>query len=125
MAAIGKSGDAAILALADAYREFVHAHPGLYAATTRAELTRETPDPAVVSAEDAVVRVVLAALSAYRLDPETALHAVRGLRSAIHGFVSLEMAGGFGLPLDRDASFLWLVRAIIMGLRDTGTQHHR
>jgi AcrR family transcriptional regulator len=121
MAAVGKSGDAAILALADAYRQFVHAHPGLYAATMRAELTRETPDPAVVAAEDAVVRVVLAVLGEYRLDPETALHAVRGLRSAIHGFVSLELVGGFGLPLDRDASFHWLVQAIIAGLHYTET----
>jgi hypothetical protein len=74
----------------------------------------------VIAAEDAVVRVALAVFEPYALDPETALHAVRGLRSAIHGFVSLELAGGFGLPLDRDASFHWLVRAIILALPNRG-----
>jgi hypothetical protein len=27
------------------------------------------------------------------------------------------VAGGFGIPLDRDESFLWLLRAYLAGLR--------
>lgn len=42
--------------------------------------------------------------------------AIRALRSVAHGFVSLELAGGFGLPLDRDESFARLVQMFLDGL---------
>lgn len=45
------------------------------------------------------------------------IHAVRGLRSIVHGFATLEAGGGFGMPLDRDESFLRLLRAYLAGLR--------
>ncbi len=41
---------------------------------------------------------------------------MRGLRSIVHGFVSLEMTGGFGMPVGLDASFNWLIRTFIAGL---------
>jgi len=44
------------------------------------------------------------------------VHAVRTVRSAVHGFVMLELAGGFGLPEDVDASFAHLVRVLEAGL---------
>jgi hypothetical protein len=47
---------------------------------------------------------------------EAALHAIRGLRSVLHGFASLEQKGGFGLPLDLDVSFRLLVDAFLTGL---------
>jgi hypothetical protein len=37
------------------------------------------------------------------------------MRSAVHGFVALESAGGFGIPLDVDDSFEWLVSALVSG----------
>ena len=63
-----------------------------------------------------VIEVILAVLAAYKLRGDEALHAVRGLRSIVHGFVSLEAAGGFGLPLDLDESFRRLVQMFIRGL---------
>ena len=45
------------------------------------------------------------------------IHAVRAVRAALHGFVALEAAGGFGLPVDREASFDRLVAALAAGLR--------
>src|SRR6266705_1677878 len=44
--------------------------------------------------------IVLQALAAYQLPEDAAIHVVRGLRSLVHGFATLEVAGGFGLPLD-------------------------
>ncbi|MGB8345073.1 MAG: TetR-like C-terminal domain-containing protein [Ktedonobacteraceae bacterium] len=38
---------------------------------------------------------------------------MRILRSMLHGFVSLEMIGGFGLPLEIDETFRRLVKALI------------
>lgn len=113
-AAIGKAGDDAVLAIAQAYRRYVLAHPGVYAATVQAP----TPDDqALAEASRAIVEVVLAVLAPYGLADQAAIHAVRGLRSLIHGFATLEAAGGFGLPLDRDESFLWLLHAYLAGLQ--------
>jgi hypothetical protein len=52
----------------------------------------------------------------WALEGDEAVHAVRVIRSAVHGFVALEAAGGFGLPLDRDASFDRLVATLTAGL---------
>jgi hypothetical protein len=68
------------------------------------------------AAAERVVQVVLAVLRGYGLDGEQALHATRALRSALHGFVSLEAQQGFGLPLSLDESFSVLVTTIDRGL---------
>ena len=113
-AAIGKSGDAAMLAVGLAYRRFVLELPGVYAATVRAPAP---DDREVQQVSAAIVGVVLAVLEPYGLDEDAAIHAVRGLRSIAHGFATLELAGGFGIPLARDESYLRLLRAYVAGLR--------
>lgn len=112
-AAVGLSRDEAVLAVAKAYRAFVLAHPGRYAATVRA------PDPAdheLQALSRGPVEVVAAVLAPYGLAADDAIHAVRGLRSLCHGFATIEAAGGFGLALDRDESFRRLVTAYCAGL---------
>ena len=42
---------------------------------------------------------------------------MRGLRSLVHGFSILELAGGFGLPLDADESFGVTCQMLVAGLR--------
>jgi hypothetical protein len=37
----------------------------------------------------------------------------------VHGFASLEAAGGFGMPLDRDESFRRLIATFVAGLEQT------
>ena len=45
------------------------------------------------------------------------------LRSIVQGFISLEVAGGFGIPIDTDASFRWIINLYIAGLsRSTMTE---
>ena len=112
-AAIGTAKDDAVRSLAAAYREFVKKHPGLYQATQRAA---GNDDPDLNRASDEVVNVCLAVLRGYGLDRSAALHALRGLRSAVHGFASLEATGGFGIPLSIDESFAWLVECFVAGL---------
>ena len=118
-AAIGKAEDVAVLAVGQAYRAYVLEHPGVYAATVRAPAP---DDLELQQAGQAIIEVVLAVLEPYSLDEEAAIHAVRGLRSIVHGFATLELAGGFGLALDRDESFERLLRAFIAGLRAEGTR---
>ena len=121
-AAIGKSRDDAVRSLAAAYRDFVKKHPGLYQAVLRAP---DPDDPELNHASDGVVDVCLAVLRGYGLDRRAALHALRGLRSAVHGFASLENARGFGIPLSIDESFSWLVECFIQGLNAAVTGRER
>jgi len=101
-AVMGKAGDEAVIALANAYRDFAHEHPGLYEATTRAV----SPDDKELDAASwELLDIVLRTLSAYKLSQEDALHAIRMLRSFVHGCVTLENIGGFGLPLEVDETF--------------------
>ena len=113
LATIGKSRAEAIVALADAYRSFARQTPGRYT------LTQQAPNPGDLEAQalaQQVVDVVRAILAPYRLSDEDAIHAIRGLRSIVQGFVSLEVTGGFGLPVDLDASFHWLINVFVAGL---------
>ena len=116
-AAIGRAGADALIAIADAYRGYIKQHPGLYMASLRASGAQPALDPELAAAEDRVVRVVLAALASFGLRGADAVHAARGLRSVVHGFAALELAGGFGLPLDCDESFRRLLGVFVRGLR--------
>jgi AcrR family transcriptional regulator len=115
-AVMGKAGDEAVLAMAHAYRAFVHEHPGLYASTVQAA---DPADTALATAQTEVVEIAMRALSAYNMTHEDAIHAVRILRSIVHGFATLEHGGGFGLPLDLDESFRRLLQVFIAGLHQS------
>lgn len=111
-AATGRSGKDALVALAHAYRTYAHTHPGRYAATLRAPAAGDDGHEA---AARATVDVLLAVLRAWRLEGDAAIHATRAIRSALHGFVSLEAVGAFGLDVDRDRSFTRLVTTLAAG----------
>ena len=115
-AAVGKSGPQALKAVAQAYREYIKESPGVYMASLRASGAQETVDAELQSAEERVVRVVMAVVASFGLQSEDGLHAVRGLRSLVHGFATLEIDGGFGLPLSCDESFSRLLEVFIRGL---------
>ena len=112
-ATIGKSRAEAIFALANAYRAYARETPGRYAFTVPA------PDPGdqvLAAVAQQLVDVGRAVLAPYSLSEEEAIHAIRSLRSIVHGFISLEVAGGFGMPVDLDASFQWHVNLFVAGL---------
>jgi AcrR family transcriptional regulator len=116
-AATGRSGVDAIAAVARAQRDFARRHPGRYASTVAA------PAPGDAEHEEAAaeaVDVLVAVLGGTGLDGDELIHAVRALRSAVHGFTALEAAGGFGLAVDRDDSFRRLVDALAAGIPATG-----
>ena len=60
--------------------------------------------------------VVVAVIRAWNLEGDAAVHAIRTVRSALHGFVALEAAGGFELPVDLETSFDRLVATVAAGL---------
>jgi AcrR family transcriptional regulator len=112
-AAIGRERGDAITAIAHAYREWAREHPGRYAAAQRAPAADDAGD---IAASHAVVAVVTAVLAGYQLRDDDAVDATRALRSALHGFVTLELDGGFGLPVDIDRSFERLIRGLVTAL---------
>jgi AcrR family transcriptional regulator len=111
-ATVGKSRDDAVRDLAATYRAFVKRSPGTYAGTM---VAAPKNDPALEAAAAAVVETCLSVVSGYGLNRREGIHAIRAVRSAVHGFVALEIAGGFGIPLDIDQSFNWLVSALLQG----------
>ncbi len=112
-AAAGRSGDDAIRAISKAYIQFVREHPGLYDASTRFP---DANDLDLQQAQESIVQLVLRVLETYHLQDEMAIHMVRGLRSILHGFTSIEQLGGFGMPLDRNKSFSILLNTFIKGI---------
>jgi AcrR family transcriptional regulator len=112
-AAIGRSKDDAVHAIADGYVAFARSHPGLY------EFTLSAPDPIdteIQLAAKKIVDLTIQVLNGYGLEEDAALHAVRGIRSILHGFSSLEQKGGFGLPLDLDTSLHLLIDSFLAGI---------
>jgi AcrR family transcriptional regulator len=65
---------------------------------------------ALEAAASRFLELIFAALRAYGLEGQQGIHAARGLFSVVHGFVMLEPAGTFGLPVDLDRSFDWLLQ---------------
>lgn len=113
-AALGKAGAEAMVALGEAYRAYAHAHPGLYAAITVAS-SSNTPE--LHAARTALLNTVGVVLSGFGLvAKEEVVHAMRAFYSLIHGFVSLEMAGGFALPVKPATSFRWSLTRFSAGL---------
>ena len=113
-AAVGIGAEDAVRGIATTYRRFAHQHPGLYATTVP---SIEDADAQVQRVGAQVMHTVLTALTGFGLDDAAAIHATRSVRSAVHGFVSLELAGGFGIPVDIDASFAWLTDLLADGIR--------
>lgn len=113
-AAAGRSGPDAVRAVAVAYRRYSLDRPGRYPATQRVP---HPGDPAHLTAAESAVYTVFAVLHGYDITGDDAVDATRFVRSALHGFVSLEVNGGFGLPQDIDRSFDRLVTALDVALR--------
>jgi AcrR family transcriptional regulator len=115
-ATVGLSGADAVRALARAWRDYALAHPGRYAAT---QVGPDPDDPAHAEHRAAAgesVAVAIAALRGFDLPDDGVVDAVRAARSAVHGFVTLELGGGFRMPQDVDRSFEALVTMLVAGI---------
>jgi AcrR family transcriptional regulator len=118
-ATIGKSGAAAVASALNTYRDFVKANPGVYAAMVP---TPPRSDREWSGAVDRLMDTLLASLREYGLQGSELIHALRGLRSLVHGFVSLESSGALKHRVDRDESFAWMVGSFIAALERMSSQ---
>ena len=111
----GRTGSEALVAGAQAMRRYVLDHPGRYAIGNAAKVTG-SDDPLL----PAIQRVLMswsAMLHGYHLDPGQEIHALRMLRSLLHGFASLEAIGSFQRDTGVDDSFAWTLGFLDQGLR--------
>ena len=87
----GRAGKDALVAFANVYRDYAREHPGRYAAAQ----FRLDPQAAAASAGGRHAQMTRAILRGYDLTEPDQTHAVRMLGSVFHGYVSLELSGGF------------------------------
>jgi AcrR family transcriptional regulator len=116
-AAAGLSGADALRASARAYRSYALAHPGRYEAIVGAP---DVKDAELQAAAGHLVELMAAIMRGWQLDGELATDAIRTVRSALHGFVSLERHGGFAIDRDPDVSFEALIDTLAAGLTAIG-----
>jgi len=117
-ATIGRSRAEAILALAEAYRAYAREYPNRYRFTLQAPAP---DDPQMAAIAEEILGVIYAVLGPYNLGEQNTIHAIRSLRSIVQGFVSLEVAGGFAMPVNLDDSFHWLIHLFIAGIESADT----
>lgn len=114
--ALGRSGPDALRALAHGMRAYAHAHPGRYAAVQVAPDPDDPADAALAAAATEVVALMIAVLHGFDLPEDRGVDAVRAVRAGVHGFVALELGGGYRLPQDLDRSFAVLVDMLVAGV---------
>lgn len=114
-AAVGLARDDAVFALAEAWRGFVHQHPGLYAATDRCSTESDAELTAGVAE---LVEVIGRVLTGYGLDDEQSEQAAWSLRSALHGFCVLEANEGHPGSSDLNVVYRRLVELLCAGIKE-------
>ena len=112
-AAAGRERGAAITAIADAYRAWAKQHPGRYAASQHPPLPDDARD---VAASLDALQILRDVVGAYGLSEDDTIHAIRAMRSNLHGFITLEASGDFAMPNDIDRSYARLVEGFIVSL---------
>ncbi|QIK05011.1 WHG domain-containing protein [Streptomyces sp. Je 1-4] len=94
-AVAGRAGKDALIAFADAYRQYALDHPGRYAVSQMRFSPEEVADSAGLRRS---VELTYGMLRAYGLTEPDLTDAARMLRSTFHGYIHLELSGGFGHP---------------------------
>lgn len=109
---MGRSGEAALVAFAAAFRDYAHCYPGRY------QLTLDPPvplDEEALAAGRRANRAFQAVVRSFGLEGAEAVHAGRALRAAIHGFVGLEAR--YSMTAESiDDSFERMLRMLARGL---------
>ncbi|MEV8025695.1 WHG domain-containing protein [Microbacterium sp. NPDC080220] len=110
-----QGGEPSLADVAAAFRRYVSDHPGRYAASTAAE-PKDDDDPLAHALSDSL-DALGGVLDRYGLPRTEHVHAIRMLRSILHGFAVLDAAHGFRIDVDVEASVAWSLELMDAGLR--------
>jgi hypothetical protein len=111
-AVMGRSGRDALEAFLGAYRAYAQRRPHRWTLIEHPD----PADPAVAASAARLVEVASAVVRGFGLPEAELVDAVRTLRAAVTGFISLEQGGGFQLGRDPGESYRYLVRVLAAGL---------
>ncbi len=75
------------------------------------------PDDPLLAASNRVIDSISAALRGYGIADEDMVHAIRTIRSTIHGFTLLQETDGFQWSADPADTFDWMIQFIDRGLK--------
>lgn len=117
-AAAGRSGKAALFAVAKTHRESAKEHPGLYTAT---QISVQKFSPESQKLASIYLSTILDVLQGYHLEEDKALHFIRIFRSMLKGFMDLEVGGGFGMPLKLEETFELMLETLHSGMLQYST----
>ena len=114
MAAVGKSGDEAILSICHTYRLYAKNHPGVFDAMQWYNIYDSDLN---LQATQKLISVIFKVLDAYSLTESQKVHFVRSIRAFLQGFASIEIHGGYGNPERLEDSFYFAIHAILNGIK--------
>jgi AcrR family transcriptional regulator len=100
--------------LAVSLRQWAPKNRGLYEHIARVEPNYADPDAAAIL--DGILSLFDQPLNVLGIADDQRVHAMRTIRSALHGFVILEASGQFQFQEAADDSFQWMVDGLILGL---------
>lgn len=106
-------GKEKLLAIANAYRTYAKENPELYKAIARLPLL---PDDDLKEQSHSVMATLYEILATFDLSAEEKIMFARAMRSAMHGFVTLEAAGNFQNDTDVDASYCYMMESLFCRL---------
>lgn len=109
-----RSPEGSLRAIANAYRALAKARPGLFAVMNTTQIALDDRDFAPIAAR--LLTLFDEPLEALGVSAANRVHAIRAMRSAIHGFVHLESAGQFAMDANVDRSFQWLIETFVKGV---------
>ena len=92
-------------------RDFARSHKELYRHMSNVSLDPKEPEVATIL--NKALSPLERALAPMGLDGDEAVHAMRALRSAAHGFALLELDGQFRLGTDPEQSFDWMMEHLV------------
>jgi AcrR family transcriptional regulator len=111
-AVAGRTGDEALLTMANTYREYVREHPDRYLIQVSAIRSPESRSALELAAE--AVRDVL---RSFGLSEDQVLEAHVAFRAAVHGFVHLEARDALAARPSADEHFAFFLGIFSAGLR--------
>ncbi|MFZ5629998.1 MAG: TetR/AcrR family transcriptional regulator [Spirochaetota bacterium] len=107
----GKNPEKTFLRACESYRAFAMKNPTCYAALQPA-MARRSPEFQLAAGE--LLKAIFTIVSDLGVPQKELVHAVRALRSMLHGFVTLQLVGGFGMPEDIETSFRKMLEGFLI-----------
>jgi len=101
-AVTGVAKEEALKNLCQAYRDFAKENPGLYHAMQPSYFGKNN---VIDKAGESLLFVIASVLKGFGVKDDNLIHLIRVIRSSLHGFILLEIEGGFGMPQDIELTF--------------------